>query len=196
MERLIAIFLVCVIVFGLSSVVRADVITFEGDIAGFKSNGFQSVDSSLVSFFDSKEENLYINNFGAASDGQGLAVLYDDNGYLIMSFSVPANSLSLDFGNDDPQFAVPGDEAILTAYMHDVFVTESRVVMNCDDIMNQTISISGVVFDKATFFCEGSIYNGLAEVVDNIQFVPEPATICLLGLGGLLFVRNRKFTKK
>jgi len=40
----------------------------------------------------------------------------------------------------------------------------------------------------------GTLWAGAA--VDDIQLVPEPATICLLGLGGLLLGRNRKFNKK
>jgi hypothetical protein len=40
----------------------------------------------------------------------------------------------------------------------------------------------------------GPLWAGAA--VDDIQLVvPEPATICLLGLGGLLLSRNRKFNK-
>jgi hypothetical protein len=38
---------------------------------------------------------------------------------------------------------------------------------------------------------------GYVPVVDDLMYeVPEPATICLLGLGGLLLGRNRKFNKK
>jgi hypothetical protein len=193
LNKLIAICLACVIVSGLSSPVRADVINFESDSPGYKPNGWQSVDSSLVSFFDSTGENLKIDNYHSQSHGQALAVAADDPSYLIMKFSVSMNSLSLEFGNDDPGLTNPGDEAILTAYLDNVFVGDSRVVMNRDDIMNQTISISGVVFNQATFLCNTTRTSGLAEIVDNIQFIPEPATICMLGLGALSLLRNRRF---
>ncbi len=40
-----------------------------------------------------------------------------------------------------------------------------------------------------------STYNGIPPCY-YLAGVPEPATICLLGLGGLLLSRNRKFNKK
>jgi hypothetical protein len=195
MKKSIAICLACVIVSGLSSGVRADVINFGSDSSGYKSNGWQSVDSSLVSFFDSTGEDLKIDNYNSQSHRQALAVSVDDPSYLIMKFSVSIDSLSLDFGNDDPGLTNPGDEAILTAYLDNVLVGESRVVMNRDDIMNQTISISGVVFDQANFLYNTTLTYGLAEIVDNIQFIPipEPATMCLFGLGALGLLRNRRF---
>ena len=165
------------IVSGLSSGVIADVINFESDSSGYKSNGWQSVDSSLVSFFDSTGEDLKIGNYNSQSHGQALAVSVDDPSYLIMKFSVSIDSLSLDFGNDDPGLTNPGDEAILTAYLVNVLVGESRVVMNRDDIMNQTISISGVVFNQANFLYNTTLTYGLAEIVDNIQFIPEPESL-------------------
>jgi len=192
MKKLIVICLACVIVSGLSSPVRADIINFESDSSGYEPNGWQSVDSSLVSFFDSTGEDLKIGNYDSQGHGQALAVSVDDPSYLIMKFSVSMNSLSLEFGNDDPGFASPGDEAILTAYLDDVFVGESRVVMNRNDIMDQTISISGVVFNQATFFYDTTVAYGMAEIVDNIQFIPEPATMSLLGLGALSLIRRKK----
>jgi hypothetical protein len=192
MKKLIAICLACVIVSGLSSPVRAGIINFESDSSGDKPNGWQSVDSSLVSFFHSMGAGLEIDNYHSQSHGKALLVSGDNPGYLIMKFSVSINTLSLEFGNDDPGLTSPGDEAILAAYLDDVFVGESRVVMNRDDIMNQTISISGVVFNQATFLCSTTGTNGLAEIVDNIQFIPEPATMSLLGLGVLGLIRRKK----
>jgi hypothetical protein len=195
MKKLIAICLACVIVSGLSSPVRAGIINFESDSSGDKPNGWQSVDSSLVSFFDSMGADLEIDNYpDSQSYGQALAVLGADPSYLIMKFAVSINTLSLEFGNDDPGLTNPGDEAILTAYMDNVFVGERRVFMNCDDIMNQTISISGVVFNQANFLCNTTRTYGLPEIVDNIQFqfIPEPATICLLGFGALSLIRRKR----
>jgi hypothetical protein len=192
MKKLIAICLACVIVSGLSSPVRADVINFESDSSGDKPNGWQSVDSSVVSFFDSMGEDLEIGDYHSQSHGKALLVLVDDPSYLIMKFSVSINTLSLEFGNDDPGLTNQGDEAILTAYLDNVFVGESRVVMNRDDIMNQTISISGVVFNQATFLCNTTRTYGLPEIVDNIQFIPEPGTMSLLGLGALRLMRRKK----
>jgi MYXO-CTERM domain-containing protein len=69
--------------------------------------------------------------------------------------------------------------------------------MNRDDIMNQTIAISGPVFDRATFFYNVST-NGLIEIVDNIQFtsfsaVPTPGAMLLgsIGAGLVGWLRRR-----
>ena len=55
--------------------------------------------------------------------------------------------------------------------------------------MDQSISLAGFAFDRATFKYNGTSSFGLIEVVDNITFeqqaaaVPEPGTLALLGIG-------------
>jgi hypothetical protein len=146
----------------------------------------------MVSFFDSMGADLEIGDYYWQSHGKALRVSGDDPSCLIMKFSVSMDSLSLEFGNDDPSLTNQGDEAILTAYLDNVSVGQSHVVMNRDDIMNQTIGISGVVFNQATFFYDTTRTYGLTEIVDNIQFIPEPATICMLGLGALSLLRSSR----
>ncbi len=183
-------------------------ITFEDDSGGAKPNGWMSVESDLVSFTDSRGETLNLTNYGHQSDGQALAVDGDDQGYLIMDFTEDMGSLSLEFGNDDPGWIITGDEAILRAFFDGSQVAESRLVMNANDLMDQTIGLSGVRFDRATFLMDATLKNGLTEVVDNIQFerytaggneavVPEPMTMLavstsLVSLGG--YIRRRRRT--
>jgi hypothetical protein len=71
--------------------------------------------------------------------------------------------------------------------------------MNRDDIMNQSISISGLMFDRATFFYDVTGVAGLIEIVDNIQFtpggvIPAPGALVLgsLGAGLVGWLRRRR----
>lgn len=176
------------------------VIDFESDTTGAKPNGWMSVDSSLVSFTDSVGADLNVADYGNQSQGQALAVNTDyDDSWLIMDFAVLVNSLSLDFGNDDPGWSAPGDQAVLTAFLGGVQVGQTSVVMNRDDIMNQSISIAGVDFDQATFYYAVDPGLGLIEIVDNIQFepggvIPAPGALVLgsLGAGLIGWLRRRR----
>jgi hypothetical protein len=197
MKKLIAMSAVfALVLINTATVTAAVTIDFENDIAGAKPNGWVSNDSPLVSFSDSMGANLDLEDYGHQSHGKGLGVYSDDPSYLIMDFSMIATSLALEFGNDDPGWSNPGDQAILTAFLGGTQVGQTSVVMNRDDIMNQSISISGLTFDRATFFYNVTMQPGLIEVVDNIQFdvIPAPGAILLGGIGvGLVgWLRRRR----
>jgi hypothetical protein len=199
MKKRIMICAIAVLSLAFSSSRAAITIDFESDPAGPKPNGWISADSPLVSFTDSSGADLHVGNYGVQSHGQALAVYYDDDpSYLIMDFSSTVDALQLDFGNDDPLWAVPGDMAILTAFMGATQVAQVSVVMNIDDIMNQSISISGVNFNRATFFYDitGPERTGLTEIVDDIQFevIPAPGAILLgsIGMGIVSWLRRRR----
>ncbi len=182
------------------SLQAAVVVNFESDPVGAVPNGWMSADSALVAFSDSSGANLQVGNWGAQSNNtKGLGVWADDPSYLIMDFSTLVDSLQLDFGNDDPLYSVAGDQAVLTVFLGASQVGQTAVVMNRDDIMNQTIAISGLVFDRATFFYNATLMGGLIEIVDNIQFtpfsaVPAPGAMLLGGIGtGLVgWLRRRR----
>ncbi len=167
---------------------NADVVNFECDMAGIKANDFVSCGSPNVSFSDSNGAGLEVNNFSPQSDGMGLAVRGDDPGYLLMNFTGVYTDLSLDFGNDDPNFAAAGSQAALYLYLGGNLVGSVFVQNNRDDLMNQTISSFGIAFDQAVFMQIGPWVagnDGLIEMVDNIEFgqVPEPASMVLFGSG-------------
>jgi hypothetical protein len=167
-------------------------VTFENDPAGPAPNGFISADSPLISFSNSDLGPMFIGDFGSQSVGQALAVGEDDASFLLMEFSTLVDFLSLDFGNDDPAFTDDGDSAVLTTYLNGLQVDQVEVVMNRDDIMNQTISTGGSLFNSATLeFYVSS--DGLTEIVDNIKFnvIPAPPAAAAAVLG-LLLTRSRR----
>jgi len=126
-----------------------------------------------------------------------------------MDFSVNVNSLNLLFGNDDPGFSQAGDLAVLTAFSGGTQVGQATVVLNRNDIADQTIALSGFDFNRATFRYERTVGTpiNLIEIVDDVTFnaspanvIPEPGTCVLLGTCllplGRVALRRRGGSKK
>ena len=135
-----------------STASAAELVTFTADATGSKANGFVSVESPYISFSDAVGAGLDVNDFDVQSIGNGLAVFDDDDGSeLEMLFSIPVVDLSLDFGNDDPAYTNVGDLAVLKLFSGMTELASVIVVLNRDDVMNQTISYAGGPFDRATF---------------------------------------------
>jgi len=180
----------------------------------FSSSGCTSgcatlVDSGVTFSTALAGSNLFVGNFGVQSDGNGLAVFNDaDGNFLIGDLSFLTTSILLAFGNDDPSFTVAGDLARLQVFLAGTLVGTSQVVLNRDDILNQTIGFSGGTFDRFTFAFTnaagapftggGNAGTGLIEIVDNITFnraaVPEPGTwaMMLLGFGAIGSAMRRR----
>ena len=165
----------------------ADVITFDNDPVGPKSQPFQSVDSALATFSTSSNlSSLQVHNFGAASNNSNaLFVPGPASDVLIIDFSTLVSSLSLDFGFDLP--TDPQTTAVLTLFLNGVQVGQTSMLVNHNGLLDQTISFSSALFNQATFSVALAGNPGCCstELVDNVNFtpVPEPATIVLLGLG-------------
>lgn len=184
----------------LSIGAQATIITFDHEVVEAKPNGYTV---SGVTFVDTLGDDLFVTNEGGGN--HAFAVLIDDEGFLGMIFSSVSNSLSLSFGNDNAGFTKDGDIALLMLYLNGAPVGQTSVVLNRNNLIDQTISLAGINFDVALFGYANS--NGipitLTELVDNITFseagtgpapVPEPASLALLGLGLFGVVLSRRKT--
>lgn len=165
----------------------ANVVDFENQAAGSKANGYTV---GGITFNDTSGANLDVQNFGVQGLGsRSLAVYSDDASALEMLFAGTAIDLSFTFGNDDPGFTTAGDVAWLRIFDGATQVGSTTVVLNRDDIANQTIGISGIAFNRALFvYARGQTPINLIEIVDNITYsgvdaVPEPATWAMM-IGG------------
>jgi hypothetical protein len=189
-----SLYAVTALVVGLTTSAQAITLDFESDTTGSKPNGFQSVGSPLVRFSDSLGSDLFVDYFASGGEGKSLAVYADDASGLVMDFLTPMDSLQLDFGNDDPEWSMAGDLAVLKLFSDGTLIGQTTVELNRDDVMNQSIAFSGSVFNQATFLFDVHPMNGAAgliEMVDNVTFTPvahpnpEPGTIAVLGAGVL-----------
>ena len=179
------------------------VVDFTADTQGFKSQGFSSVAAPQLSFFSPNAGSLLVLDSPPSTVGNGLLALASSStqqSYLAGSFSTNVDSLSLFFGNDDTCCSQPSDVAVLRTYLGTTLVGTTTVSPNFNDVIDQSISFSGMTFDNFTFSYETSsgALDDLTEVVDNITFntvsgVPEPATwaMMLAGFGAIGFVMRR-----
>jgi Ca2+-binding RTX toxin-like protein len=151
-------------------------VDFAGDTAGAVPNGFTSVASPSVSFYDTMGADLSVFDAGnSQTHGQSLLVSGDDKSALQIRLAHPTTALSLAFGNDDPLVLTTSDKAVLTLFRGSKQVARKTVLVNANDAMDQRIGQKqGPLFNKATFqyvLANGTAAN-LIEVVDDIRINP------------------------
>jgi hypothetical protein len=160
-------------------------IDFDED-TGTRPNGYAPVDGlGNAHFSDSNGGVVDIFNYGAQSFGNALAVFNDfDDSHVIMNFDTTVRHISMAFGNDDPGFSNPGDQAVLRGFDGPngtgTQVAVASVPMNRNDVMDQTIEITSTTCIKsATFKYAVNPAQGLIEVIDNVHF-----ELCAAAPGG------------
>lgn len=141
---------------GATGAAHAVVIDFNGEIPGSRPNGFSPLGFPGVTFTDSVPGSLgvdlLIGDFGNQGDGIALAVPSDSDGSgLIIDFAFDITTISLDFGNDDPAHTVAGDLALLRVFHNGNFVDQDTVLLNRNDMMDQTITVSASMIDRVFF---------------------------------------------
>ena len=183
-------------------------IDFEDQTPGGVANG---TTIGGITFGTASGSGLQIGNYGSQGSGNySLGIFGDGDGnYLTGTILGGATAITLDFGNDDPGYTNPGDLATLQIFSGGLLLDTVTMVLNRDDIMNQTIGYSGAMFDSFTFGYTdaqgayftgggGTAATGLIEIVDNITYtgaVPEPMTwmmliLGFLGIGGMMRRKN------
>lgn len=143
-----------------------------GPDASDKSLNFSEVVSQLGQGDDVSSEWGY-GNIGATGM---LTNLVSANTSHVSPFSAMPN-LDGPEGLDGPQGGIVANPAVVD--IGGMGVIEDSIVI--------TLNLSGALGDLS--FLENGV---IVEFGSDAAFVPEPATICLLGLGGLLLRRRRK----
>ena len=163
----------------------------------------EGIDVGGILFSSALVRGLRVGDYSPQTIGKGLLVESDSDGNYLKGLIVGgATFLQLSFGNDDPSFTNAGDLALLKLYSGAQLVSTVSVLLNRDDVMNQTIGYSGN-FDNFSFAYTnaqgspftggGSALMGLIEAVDNVTYlkaaVPEPASWAFM-LAGFGLVRG------
>ena len=178
----------------------ATIITFDNDNPGVYPNPFTSVDSALVNFSEvgagavgliGVNPNLSTSNVLDSSMGPGAPDA------ILMEFVTPVSSLSFDIGRSHPSDDLDG---WLRVFDGATLIAESRVLLNSNDLFDQTISYSGAPITSALYakVMTGSTDLGrFAESIDNVTFnpVPLPAAMLLFGTGLVALVGIRRKEK-
>lgn len=211
--RLLATVAVAAVFTSFGTAQALTVIDFEGGPTGVQPEGFFATGFPELTFFSDVGAGLELATI-PEGDGNSLLVRSDTNGNFLKGVFNDGlhNFISLTFGNDDPAFTNAGDSAVLRLFNGATLVGVTQVVMNRNDLMDQTIGFAFGPFNNFTlaytnpagsaFTGGGGANVGLIEVVDNITFdtlvvsdpVPEPAAwaLMILGFGGVGALERRR----
>ena len=197
--------LVVALVLVMASSVSATIISADAD--GYSddtdiSTAFDGMTLSSVGGYPGLDGLVYAWGDGLASTGvsvfannssferQWSAHITDTQGFALRAnFDQLANSVAIDIIGDDSSGDIGGLYAYNSAGVLLQWVESD--VLGYDEVF--TAQINRGSFDIAYIIAGGAVSTEDTVHLDNLTAnVPEPATLCLLGLGGLLLTRSRR----
>lgn len=175
-----------------AAVPTGQTVDFTGVAAGAKANDYTTPGNPDVHFYDTIGSNLDVFDYGVQSHGLAIAVNNDDTSALEIRLTNPANQISMSFGNDDASVVNATDQARLVAYRGATQVGQTLKNVNANDLMDQSISFKGKLFNRVTFQYVNAAENpvNLIEIVDDVAVGPlctivgSPGNDVLAGTAG------------
>jgi hypothetical protein len=137
---------------------------------------------------------------GLTLDADSSEVVSDNPGYWIYGNSIGAFAEIRDVNkyrfSDSVDKAtaetlLPGDIMARYAFIWDGVVTDYTFTLDLD--IKESYILLGIYGPEEALLFNPGIYPGTSNSFTIT--IPEPATLCLFGLGGLLLARNRKFNR-
>jgi hypothetical protein len=166
-------------------------VTFTGETAGSKPNGYATAAVPGVHFYDTVGPQVIVADVGVATHGLAVASGSPTTSALEIRLTGPTTGISMAFGYDIGMDAT--DQAQLTVYRGATQVGQVQVNVNANTVMDQRINYGGGrLFNRAVFSyvdAAGAPRNAY-EVIDDIKLNP----ICTIaGNDGDNFLRGTAF---
>ncbi len=148
------------------------VIDWEQDTTGVKPAGFTSADSPLVHFSDlGGTGQPRVVSIGEAFGGGEKVMRPSGQSGIGIRLDRPSNRISVTFGYDFQEFIEPGEEAVLTVFRGATQVGESRLELNRNALIDQTITFqNGPLFDRAELRYDTA--DEITEHIDTVRVGP------------------------
>jgi hypothetical protein len=143
----------------------------------------------LPLYVASRTDNLDLAPTGDQVFGPGVTHFWHNKFRLQMDFHIPVDSISLDFAGGDMVFTEVGrmEAYTLAGTPRGTYVTQPMAAGQ-----TETMSLTCPCGEIAYAIAYVAAGDGTFGRLDNLSFTPEPATLCLLALGGAaLFARRR-----
>ena len=113
-------------------------------------------------------------------------LFWDTEVHLQANFANPVSLVSIDFIGTDAS-----DVGELFAYNASNNLLDSATTPALGTNQVGTLTVSSLVNNIAYIVAAGD--SGASTIgIDNLQYIPEPATVCLLGLGSLVLRRRKR----